>query len=205
MRAPQVAIIDYGMGNLYSVRNTFVALGIRADIIGRPDRLDSYDKLILPGVGAFGDAMKELKKRRFIGPLNDFVAAGKPFLGICLGMQLLMDKSEESKGVAGLSIVAGSVKKFSNKLKCPHMGWNEIKQQRRGLSIFQGLGKDVFGYFCHSYYVAPADPSTVISKTTYGVSFASMIKKDNVVGMQFHPEKSQEVGLKLLKNFIERC
>ncbi|MFH0877517.1 MAG: imidazole glycerol phosphate synthase subunit HisH [Candidatus Omnitrophota bacterium] len=205
MRLPRVAIIDYGMGNLYSVRNALAAVGVRSNIVGTPNRLRQYDKLILPGVGAFGDAMKELKKRRLVGPISDFVAAGKPLLGICLGMQLLMEKSEESKGVAGFSIVAGSVRKFSSKLKCPHMGWNEIRQQRRCAPVFGGLRKNAFGYFCHSYYVVPSDPKTVIGKTDYGIVFASMIKKDNVVGMQFHPEKSQEVGLRLLRNFIERC
>ena len=199
---PKVAIIDYGMGNLYSVRNTFDSLGIRADIIDKPHRLMSYDKLILPGVGAFGDAMKELNRRGFIGPVEEFVAIGKPFLGICLGMQLLLEKSEESRGVKGLSIVPGEVKKFSLKLKCPHIGWNKIKKLFPRLNIFKGLKGDIYTYFCHSYFARPKDRSVVIGETQYGIKFASIIKQGNVYGMQFHPEKSQETGLNLLRNFI---
>lgn len=200
----KIAIIDYGMGNLYSVSNTFRSLGIRAEIIDKPKGLASYDKLILPGVGAFGDAMKELKARKFIKPIKDFVASGKPFLGICLGMQLLLEKSEESKGAAGLGLIPGAVKKFSSRLKCPHMGWNQIQKTPR-LGIFKGLTGSLFAYFCHSYYVVPSDKSVVIGKTEYGASFASVIKKGSVYGMQFHPEKSQEAGLKILKNFIRLC
>ncbi len=202
--AERVAIIDYGMGNLYSVSNTFRSLGIKAEIIDKPTGLKAYDKLILPGVGAFGDAMKELRTRKFIRPIKDFVASGKPFLGICLGMQLLLEKSEESKGVVGLGLIPGVVKKFSSKLKCPHMGWNKIQKTPR-LDIFKGLRGPIFAYFCHSYYVVPRDKSVVIGKTEYGVSFASMIKKGSVYGMQFHPEKSQEIGLKILRNFIRLC
>lgn len=202
---PRVAIIDYGMGNLYSVRNTFASLGISADIVDRPEGLSRYDKLILPGVGAFGDAMKELKKKALIGPIRDFVASGRPFLGICLGMQLLLDKSQESKGVDGLRVISGEVRRFSEKLKCPHMGWNEIAKTRKGLKIFQGLKRDIFTYFCHSYYAAPKAKEVVIGETEYGITFASVIKEGNVYGMQFHPEKSQETGLKLLENFITLC
>lgn len=201
----KVAIIDYGMGNLYSVRNTFAALGIRPDIIEGPDKLASYDKLILPGVGAFGDAMKELNRRGFLAPVKSFVASGKPFLGICLGMQLLLDKSEESKGIKGLSIIPGMVKKFSSKLKCPHMGWNKIEKRNPGLVVFRGIAKDFYAYFCHSYFVKPKDSSVVIGETEYGIKFASIIRHDNVYGMQFHPEKSQDIGLKLLQNFIRLC
>ena len=199
------AIIDYGMGNLYSVRNSFMSLGIEADIIETPGNIFSYDKLILPGVGAFGDAMKELKKRDFIAPIKDFIAICKPFLGICLGMQLLMDKSDESKGPKGLGIIAGDVRKFSSKLKCPHMGWNKIKKCSPRLNIFKGIHGDIYTYFCHSYFVKPKDKSVVIGETEYGIKFASMIKQGNVYGMQFHPEKSQEKGLKLLQNFIQLC
>lgn len=202
---PRVAIIDYGMGNLYSVRNTFASLGINADIVDRPEGLSRYDKLILPGVGAFGDAMKELKKKGMITPIKDFVASGRPFLGICLGMQLLLDKSQESKGVEGLRIVPGEVRRFSAKLKCPHMGWNEISKTQKGLKIFQGLKKDIYTYFCHSYYAAPKARAVVIGETEYGITFASVIKEGNVYGMQFHPEKSQETGLRILENFIKLC
>ncbi len=202
---PKVAIIDYGMGNLYSVRNTFATLGIGADIIDRPGRIKSYDKLILPGVGAFGDAMEELDKRGLTNPIGEFVKTGKPFLGICLGMQLLLGKSEEAKGIKGLNIIPGEVKKFSSKLKCPHMGWNRIKKVYPRLDIFKGLKGDIYTYFCHSYFVKPKDRSTVIGETEYGIKFAAIIKQGNVYGMQFHPEKSQEAGLKLLQNFIRFC
>ena len=201
----KAAIIDYGMGNLYSVRNAFSSLGIRADIVDSPRLLMSYDKLILPGVGAFGDAMEELKRRGLIGPVKDFAATGKPFLGICLGMQLLLEKSEESKGIKGLGIVAGEVKKFSLKLKCPHIGWNKIEKVFPRLNIFKGIKGDIYTYFCHSYFVKPKDKSVVIGETEYGTEFASVIKKGNIYGMQFHPEKSQETGLKLLRNFVDRC
>jgi len=202
---PTVAIIDYGMGNLYSVRNTFASLGISADIIEKPDNIFSYDKLILPGVGAFGDAMRELKKRGFTGPVKDFAGQGRPLLGICLGMQLLLDKSEEAMGVAGLGIIPGVAKKFSSKLKCPHMGWNEIETRPGAENIFKNIKKPIFTYFCHSYYVKPLKRSAVVGETEYGVRFASMIKLGRVYGMQFHPEKSQDTGIRLLRNFIEQC
>ncbi|HQP91807.1 MAG TPA: imidazole glycerol phosphate synthase subunit HisH [Candidatus Omnitrophota bacterium] len=200
----KVAIIDYGMGNLYSVRNTFASLGVKADIIETPDLIFSYDKLILPGVGAFGDAMNELNRKGFTKAIKDFAAQGKPFLGICLGMQLLLEKSSEAKGKKGLGIIEGEVLRFSSKLKCPHMGWNEIKKTEKNLKIFQGFKKDIYVYFCHSYYVKCRDKN-MVGETEYGIKFASMIKKGNVYGMQFHPEKSQDTGLKLLENFIKFC
>lgn len=201
----KVAIIDYGMGNLYSVRNSFKSLGISADIIEGPEKISFYDKLILPGVGAFGDAMNELSARGFAGPIRDFISAGRPFLGICLGMQLLMEKSEEARGIKGLAVIGGCVRKFSSRLKCPHMGWNKIDKMKKGLKIFKGLGPDVYAYFCHSYYVFPDSPQVTVGRTEYGIKFTSIIKHGNVYGMQFHPEKSQETGLKFLKNFIEVC
>ncbi len=201
----KLAIIDYGMGNLYSVRNAFAFLGIKADIIATPDKIASYDKLVLPGVGAFGDAMKELKKRSFVTSIKSFIASGKPFLGICLGMQLLLDSSEESRGIKGLSIIPGVVKKFSHRLKCPHMGWNRIEKPFPRLVLFKGLEKNIFAYFCHSYFVKPQDRNVVAGITDYSIKFASILRYNNVYGMQFHPEKSQETGLRLLKNFIHLC
>ncbi len=200
----RVAIIDYGMGNLGSVKNTLTHLGFHADIVDDPGELRPYDKLILPGVGAFGDAMRELGKRGLIAPIKEFVAGGGPFLGICLGMQLLLDSSDEARGVAGLSLVAGTVKRFSSRQKCPHMGWNEIVPRSKD-RIFRGASRPLYAYFCHSYYVRPREARVVAGETEYGVTFASVIRQDNVVGMQFHPEKSQDAGLTLLKNFIERC
>lgn len=202
----KIAIIDYGMGNLYSVRNSFSALGAGVDIMSSPEKMKSFDKIILPGVGAFGDALKELKKRKLVEALKDFAESGKPLLGICLGMQLLFDKSQESGGLSGLGLIAGEVKRFSDRLKCPHMGWNEI--ERAGSSeepIFSGIKSDIFAYFCHSYYVLPKDKSVSIGRTDYGVKFSSIIRKGRIYGVQFHPEKSQDVGLKMLDNFIRCC
>ncbi|MDD5019024.1 MAG: imidazole glycerol phosphate synthase subunit HisH [Candidatus Omnitrophica bacterium] len=201
----KIAIIDYGMGNLYSVRNTLASLGIATDTIGFADRLMRYDKLILPGVGAFGDAMKELRQRGFVGPVKEYIAAGRPFLGICLGMQLLFEKSQESAGVEGLGVIAGTVRKFSGRLKIPHMGWNKIVRTSVRSRIFRSLKKDFYAYFCHSFFVAPTDKKVVIGETRYGIKFASMVEEGNVYGMQFHPEKSQDVGWTLLRNFIEIC
>ena len=201
----RVAVIDYGMGNLYSVCNSFISLGIRTEIVSSPQRLARFDKLILPGVGAFGDAMKELKVRALLGPIRAFVASGKPFLGICLGMQLLFGKSEESKGIPGLGIVQGEVKQFSTKLKCPHIGWNSVEKCDASSVLFKGLKDGFYAYFCHSYFVKPKNKSVVLGETQYGIKFASMIRSGNVFGVQFHPEKSQDVGLKILENFIRLC
>jgi glutamine amidotransferase len=201
----KIAIIDYGMGNLYSVRNTLASLGMTTDTIGSARDLMRYDKLILPGVGAFGDAMKELRQRGFIGPISKFIASGKPFLGICLGMQLLFEESQESPRVKGLGIIAGRVRKFSGRLKIPHIGWNKIAKTSVRSRIFRGLKTGFYAYFCHSYFVVPQSRKVVIGRTQYGAGFASMVQNGCVYGMQFHPEKSQDVGLKLLRNFIELC
>ncbi len=203
---PAVGIIDYGMGNLFSVHNTIKALGFDSDIVNNPSNLLCYDRLILPGVGAFGDAMRELKKKNLIEDIKRFISAGKPFLGICLGMHLLFENSQESKGINGLGIIKGSVRRFSSKLKCPHIGWNQIKKINKSpLNIYKGTASDIYAYFCHSYYVVPKKKSVCIGMTDYGINFASIVKQDNVYGMQFHPEKSQDTGLKLLENFIRFC
>lgn len=201
----KVAIIDYGMGNLYSVRNAFTALRAGADIVTSSKKLTVYDKLVLPGVGAFGDAMRELKRSGLIDAINEFIVSGKPFLGICLGMQLLMDSSKESPGVNGLSLISGTSMKFSGRLKCPHMGWNMITMNDKGSCLYKGLKKTSYAYFCHSYFVSPKDKNVVTGVTDYGIKFASIIRKENIYGMQFHPEKSQGFGLDLLKNFINLC
>jgi glutamine amidotransferase len=201
----RVAVIDYGMGNLYSVCNSFGAVGIKTEIISTPKSIFKFDKLILPGVGAFGDAMEELSARGLKNAIKEFVLLGKPLLGICLGMHLLLDKSEESKGVEGLGIISGEVKKFSSKLKCPHIGWNEIEKSKRTSQLFRGLNKDIYAYFCHSYFVKPLQKSVVLAETEYGIRFASMIGRGNIYGLQFHPEKSQAIGLTMLKNFIQLC
>lgn len=200
----RVVIIDYGMGNLFSVRNTFAALRVRAGIAGAPAALKRCDRLVLPGVGAFGDAMRELKIRGLIEPIRRFVQTGRPFLGICLGMQLIMDKSDEAPGIKGLGLIAGGVRRFGSRLKCPHMGWNEIEAAQRE-PLFTGVKRPIYTYFCHSYFVRPKRTGVAIGWTRYGARFASIVRERNVYGVQFHPEKSQETGLRLLENFLKRC
>lgn len=187
-----IAIIDYQMGNLRSVEKAFLKVGGRAIVTSDKNKISKADKIVLPGVGAFGDGLRELKKLRLLDVIKKSIAAGKPFFGICLGMQLLFEESEEAKGVAGLGILEGDVKRFRLKppLKVPHMGWNQ-------------LDNGAYVYFVHSYYCVPKDKSIVSAKTEYGIEFASMVTKDNICGCQFHPEKSQDVGLKILEDFVK--
>jgi len=199
----RVVIVDYGMGNLFSVRNTFAALKVKARIAGTARGLKGCDRLVLPGVGAFGDAMRELEVRGLIAPLCDFVKTGKPFLGICLGMQLLMEKSAEAPGVMGLGFIAGDVKRFGAGLKRPHMGWNEIEPVP-GEPLFSKINRPIYTYFCHSYFIRPKSAAASIGRTHYGARFTSVVRTDNVYGVQFHPEKSQETGQMILKNFLKQ-
>jgi glutamine amidotransferase len=203
-----IGIIDYGMGNLRSVEKALNALGAQATIITEAGQLHDVDKLILPGVGAFGDAMRELNSRGMVKPLQDYAAQGRPLLGICLGMQAFFEESEEAPGVAGLGLLTGTVRRFDlPNMKVPHMGWNQAvaREDSRLLSNLKdaGTGADPTVYFVHSYYVCPTDSKAVAAVTEYGISFASAVELDNVMGTQFHPEKSQTAGLALLKNFIE--
>ena len=197
-----IAIVDYGMGNLCSVQKAMEHLGAETVITDSPDIISRADKIVLPGVGAFGDAMRELGSRGLVEPLRRAVASQKPFLGICLGMQVLFDRSEESPGVGGLSILPGEVKRFVTGLKVPHMGWNQICI-RRQTPIFRGVEDGAYFYFVHSYYAVPDCAEDVATTTDYAVEFASAICRGNLFGTQFHPEKSQSVGLKILKNFID--
>lgn len=194
-----IAIIDYQMGNLRSVEKAFLKVGARAVVTSDKGKIIKAKKVVLPGVGAFGDGMKELKKVGLVEIIKGSVSEGKPFFGVCLGMQLLFEKSEEAPGVKGLCILGGEVKKFrfpkrytlnAIRYKVPHMGWNRITPG------------GAYVYFVHSYYCAPKDKSIITATTDYGINFASMIKKDNIFGCQFHPEKSQDAGLKILENFI---
>ena len=202
-----IVIVDYGMGNLRSVQKAFQKVGQEALITSDPDKVLRAPKVVLPGVGAFGNCMANLKERYLIDPINKFIETGKPFLGICLGLQLLLTESEEG-GVRGLNIIKGRVKKFdlSNKgLKVPHMGWNQVKckMQNAKCKILTGIPDGAYFYFVHSYYVEPDDESIITATTEYGLEFVSMIHKGNIYGTQFHPEKSQELGLRMLKNFGE--
>lgn len=185
-----IVIIDYGLGNLASVKNALDKLGIANRISSDPALIKKAKALILPGVGAAGAGMAELKKRGLDKLIIEQIKKGKPFLGICLGMQLLFDKSEE-RNVACLGVLKGTVKKFQKERKVPQIGWNQVAPDK---SYF---------YFVNSYYCAPSDPSIIVGQTTYGETFASVVRKDNIVGVQFHPEKSGEKGLLFLKNFWE--
>ena len=202
-----ITVIDYGMGNLHSVRKALEVVGANAKVSSCAKDILKADKIVFPGVGSFGEAMKELSKRKLVKPIKDAIAAGKPFLGLCLGLQLLFENSEEAPGVKGLGILEGEVKRFKLKgLKVPHMGWNQIVRGAACGALQGKILKDVPGgsymYFVHSYYIKPKDRKVVLTTTNYGIDFASGVCKDNVYALQFHPEKSQATGLKILKNFV---
>jgi imidazole glycerol-phosphate synthase subunit HisH len=202
-----IAIIDYGMGNLRSVEKAFELFYPKVKITSSPDEILASDKVVLPGVGAFGKAMDELRNRCLTDAVKDVIKAGKPFLGICLGLQLLFSESEEGGNVKGLDILKGKVRKFGDMkgLKIPHMGWNEInpKIETRKSKILDEIEAGSFMYFVHSYYVDPEDKEVILCETDYGKSFASGIHKDNIYAFQFHPEKSQTRGLKIIENFVK--
>jgi glutamine amidotransferase len=200
-----LAIIDYQMGNLRSVQKGFEKVGYQAIITSDPEELRRAAKIVLPGVGAFGDAMAELRRRNLIEPIRETVNSGKPFLGICLGLQLLFDTGYEGGEHQGLGILPGKVVRFNlpHDYKVPHMGWNQL-HIRRPAPILDGLAEGTHVYFVHSYYVVPEDPSVIATETDYGGPFCSMIWRDNIFATQFHPEKSQADGLRILRNFAER-
>lgn len=205
-----IAVIDYGMGNLRSVQKALELVGAKTKVASSASDIAKCDKLVFPGVGAFGDAMKELRKRALVEPIKDAIRDGKPFLGLCLGMQLLFEKSDEAPGVKGLSVLKGDVKRFKfakGGLKVPHMGWNSIavtpKASAASRRIFKGVSDDAYMYFVHSYYVRPKEKAVTLTTTDYGIDFVSGVHKDNIYGLQFHPEKSQALGLKILENFVK--
>jgi len=195
-----IAIIDYGMGNLRSVEKGFLKVGVDARVVTEPGAVDDARAVVLPGVGAFRDCMKNLAGMSLIEPVVRSIEKGKPYLGICLGLQVLFTESEEFGTYEGLDIIKGKVKKFRTDLKVPHMGWNNVKLLRRP-PLFEGIKDESFFYFVHSFYVAPEDPDVIAATTDYGLTFTSMVWKDNIFATQFHPEKSQETGLMILKNF----
>lgn len=199
-----IGIIDYGMGNIHSVRKALRLKGGRVLVSNDAAALSGCRSLVLPGVGAFGDAMAELRRRRLDVLIREHIAAGRIFLGICLGMHLLFESSQESKGADGLGVFKGTVKRFHPGcgLKVPHMGWNQIRLRRRECPLFKGLSADASVYFCHSYYPVPRDQGVVAATTGYAGDFASIVWKDAVFAMQFHPEKSQAAGLKIIENFV---
>jgi imidazole glycerol-phosphate synthase subunit HisH len=202
-----IAIIDYGMGNLRSVQKGFERVGCEALVTADPKTVLEADKIVLPGVGAFPDCMRNLEQGGFIEPLLRVIREGRPFLGICLGLQLLFTESDEFGVHRGLDVIPGRVVRFPDgmaengeKLKIPHMGWNQLDVRRRP-PAFAGIESGSNFYFVHSYYVVPEDVGVVAAATTYGIEFCSAVWKDNIVATQFHPEKSQEKGLQILKNF----
>jgi len=199
-----ISIVDYGMGNLRSVHKGFEKLSFSACVIERPEEIRCADKLVLPGVGAFADAMDGLRARQMIDPIHDFISSGRPFFGICLGMQLLFDKGYEDGEFDGLGVLPGRVIRFAANAgyKVPHMGWNQLRI-RRPAPLLDGVADESFVYFVHSYYVLPMDESITTAETDYGGSFTSIVWRDNIFATQFHPEKSQQVGLRLLRNFAE--
>lgn len=198
-----VAVIDYGMGNLFSVEKALVSLGADVWVTNDAKKIAAADKMILPGVGAFGDCMNNLQEAGLIPAICDAAASGKPFLGICLGLQLLFESSEESPGIPGLGILKGAVKKIAVPgLKVPHMGWNRL-QVKSGSPLFKDLPDSAYVYFVHSYHAVPDDVSQITATVEYGGPVTAAVGLENVQAMQFHPEKSSGVGLKILKNFIE--
>jgi glutamine amidotransferase len=197
-----IAIIDYGMGNLRSVQKA----GAEAEIYATPEGLERAEALVLPGVGAFGQGMENLRARGFLPAIHQRVENGTPLLGICLGLQLLFEESEEMGRHKGLGLFPGLVKRFGaapggEPLKVPHIGWNQIHPVRPS-ALLEGIPAGSYAYFVHSYYAEPRDESVILATTDYGLDFASVVGRDHIFGLQFHPEKSQAVGLRMLQNFV---
>jgi glutamine amidotransferase len=199
-----IAIVDYGMGNLRSVQKAFALMGATAQIISGPEEIDTADKLVLPGIGAFKDAIETLRTRKLAEATLRHIARGRPFLGICLGLQLLFDTGYEDGEHQGLGVIPGKCVRFDLDttlgLKVPHMGWNQLIV-RNPSPLMRDLPPQCSVYFVHSYHVVPLDPSVIATETDYGRPFVSSIRRDNVMATQFHPEKSQKIGLKMLENF----
>jgi glutamine amidotransferase len=195
-----VAIVDYGVGNLRSVEKAFAATGHSAAITNDPNELLKASRLVLPGVGAFAACMNALRNHGLAELIVERAREGTPLLGVCVGMQMLFDDSEEFEKTDGLGLVRGHVRRFDEDLVVPHVGWNRI-HQRRQHSLFTDVDDGAFCYFVHSYFCEPEDSDIIIGSTEYGVNYASIVARDNVFGVQFHPEKSQAVGLRMLANF----
>ena len=204
-----IAVIDYGMGNLRSVKKALEFVGAKAVVTHDPDLILNADSIVLPGVGSFKDCMTNLRKLKLVNPIRKFIDSGKPFLGICLGFQVLFEESEEYGPVTGLGILPGKVVKFSDEnsetgtgpqIKIPHMGWNQV-EVKKDTPLFETVDNTPYFYFVHSYYVVPEDPEMIATVTHYGVEFVSGIQHKNIYAFQFHPEKSQALGLSLLKRF----
>jgi len=200
-----IAIIDYGMGNLRSVEKAFEKVGQEVLITSAPEILPKADGIVLPGVGAFRDAMDNLRASGLADEIVKAINQGKPYLGICLGLQLLFSLSEEGGLHAGLDIIKGMVASFPDTVKVPHIGWNQISKKAKNVTILKGIREGSSFYFVHSYFVHPDDEKVIATTTDYGVEFVSTIWRDNIFAVQFHPEKSSKLGLQILKNFGEIC
>lgn len=198
---PKIVIVDYGAGNLRSVARAVAHVRHEPSVTSDPAEVAVADALILPGVGAAADTMRNLREHKMVEPVREYIASGRPFFGVCMGQQALLTVSEEGGEHPCLDVIPGRVKKLPPGLKVPHMGWNTVRQ-RVAHPIFEGIPDDSYFYFVHSYYPLPDDESVVIGETEYGVTFASVLARDNVVATQFHPEKSGEMGLRMYANFL---
>ena len=202
----KIAVIDYGMGNLHSVMKALQYEKVPAILTDKPEVIRKCSGIILPGVGAFSDAMAEIKKRKLLGVLTQEAESGKPFMGICLGMQLLFSVSAEFGNHKGLGFVPGKVVRFKQKMKVPHMGWNSAQIVKKSSKVLKGIKNGQFFYFVHSYYCVPKDKKAILTKTQYGNTiFTSAVEYGNVYGFQFHPEKSSEKAMVIYRNFYEIC
>lgn len=197
-----LTVIDYGVGNLRSVHMALRRLGVEPTISGDPDDVRRAKAIILPGVGAFGDSINNLRALDLEAPILGAIRDGVPFLGICVGLQLLFEVGEEMGEHRGLGVLAGRVRRFEGDLVVPHMGWNQI-HQRRPVPLFDGVPDSSYAYFVHSYYVDPEEPEVIAATTDYGIDYASVVARDNLYAIQFHPEKSQDVGERILRNFLQ--
>jgi len=197
-----LTVIDYGVGNLRSVHMALRRLGVEPTISGDPADVRRAKAIILPGVGAFGDSINNLRALGLEAPILGAIHDGVPFLGICVGLQLLFEVGEEMGEHRGLGVLAGRVRRFEGDLVVPHMGWNQI-QQRRPVPLFDGVPDSSYAYFVHSYYVDPEEPEVIAATTDYGIDYASVVARDNLYAIQFHPEKSQDVGERILRNFLQ--
>jgi len=202
-----ISIVDYGMGNLRSVEKSFTSQGIEVRVTEDPGDIEDSSGLVVPGVGAFGDCVRNLRERSMTGPIRDFIESGRPFLGICLGFQVLFESSEEAPGEEGLAVLKGKVVRFrveEKKLKVPHMGWNRVSAPEQ-TRILEGIPQQSWFYFVHSYHVVSAEPGVGVLLSDYGGEFEAGVISGNLSAFQFHPEKSSDYGLMILRNFSKLC
>jgi len=200
----KITIVDYESGNLRSVIQALRFVQIDPVVSSKPEEILAADALILPGVGSGNAAMKALEQKKMVDPIREFIASGRPFMGICLGLQLLMDITDEGGGAECLGVIPGRVERLPLKYKVPHMGWNQVVINKEH-NIMRDISESAYFYFAHSYYSMPADSDVVLGTTSYGIDFCSILVRDNVFATQFHPEKSGSVGLQIYKNFVQNA